>query len=304
MALILHDATTDVRRVPVRPLKLEDANAMIMPPTNLYTPEAPHTATILSVRQISHQIYEIVFDHRGFMMYLEGQAFGVMVPPNPNNPFEPERVSRRRIIFAASSRYGEYFNGRSATICVSNNNDDETIRYLCNAKSGCHLQLVGPTLTETLLGDSSPAAATHIFVAKSGAAIAPFRAHLHRFFREDIPEFKFSGDAWLFYGARNNLHCRLYDDEFMQYEEDNPQNFHYNFFIDILDRDAGGLGKMVFDMLVDNEAYIYLVGSQEMVDQVEVVFRGFAGSTNGQNNWTEIKDELVSKYQWRVEIYD
>ncbi|XP_062102012.1 ferredoxin--NADP reductase, root isozyme, chloroplastic-like isoform X3 [Humulus lupulus] len=268
MALILHDATTDVRRVPVRPLKLEDANAMIMPPTNLYTPEAPHTATILS---------------------------------NPNNPFEPERVSRRRIIFAASSRYGEYFNGRSATICVSNEDDDETIKYLCDAKSGYHLQLVGPTLTETLLGDSSPAAATHIFVAKSGAAIAPFRAHLHRFFKEDIPTFKFSGDAWLFYGARNNLHCRLYDDEFMQYEEDNPQNFHYNFFIDILDRD---LGKMVFDMLVDNEAYIYLVGSQEMVDQVEVVFRGFAGSTNGQNNWTEIKDELVSKNQWRVEIYD
>ncbi|XP_062076438.1 ferredoxin--NADP reductase, root isozyme, chloroplastic-like [Humulus lupulus] len=289
--------TADVRKVPVGPLKLEDA---IRPPTNLYTTKAPHTATILSVRQISSpscadKIYEIIFDHRGFMSYKEGQAFGVMVP-NADNPFVPGCAEGLRTIFSASSRYGDYFNGRTTTILVKLNKYDETLRNLCNARRGYHLQLTGPSLEATLLGDYSPTA-THIFVAQSGASIGPFRAHIRRFFKEVIPTFKFSGQVWLFYGRKDQPQpdCRIYNDEFEQYQEDYPRNFHYYFYNDILSQNLAGT---VINLLTKNGAYIYLVGPHGMVDNADTTF------TNIDPHWPIQKPILVEKNQWRVQDDD
>ena len=69
------------KKVPVTPY-LENETR---PPTNLYTAEAPHTATFLSVDKIScpeasGETYNIVFDHGGFLPHWEGQVFGIMPP--------------------------------------------------------------------------------------------------------------------------------------------------------------------------------------------------------------------------------
>lgn len=47
----------------------------------------------------------------------------------------------------------------------------------------------------------------------TGTGIAPYRAYLRRMFMEDVPDYKFTGLAWLFMGVANS-DAKLYDDEF------------------------------------------------------------------------------------------
>jgi len=55
--------------------------------------------------------------------------------------------------------------------------------------------------------------AVHIMVA-TGTGIAPYRAYLRRMFTEDVPDYKFTGLAWLFMGVANS-DAKLYDNEFL-----------------------------------------------------------------------------------------
>lgn len=54
------------------------------------------------------------------------------------------------------------------------------------------------------------------------AGIAPYRAYLRRMFAEDVPDYKFSGLAWLFMGVANS-DATLYDDEFQEYLKTYPK---------------------------------------------------------------------------------
>lgn len=56
--------------------------------------------------------------------------------------------------------------------------------------------------------------AVFIMVA-TGTGIAPYRAFLRRMFVEDVPNYRFSGLAWLFMGVANS-DAKLYDDEFQE----------------------------------------------------------------------------------------
>ena len=70
----------------------------------------------------------------------------------------------------------------------------------------------GPTGKVLLLPQDSNA--VHIMVA-TGTGIAPYRAYLRRMFMEDVPNYKFTGLAWLFMGVANS-DATLYDDEFQE----------------------------------------------------------------------------------------
>ncbi|KAL5554577.1 hypothetical protein UlMin_041978 [Ulmus minor] len=170
------------RRSPVSPFELEEA---LRPPTNLFTVEAPHTVTVVEVAKITgpnapEETYHVVVDHRGFLPHWEGQVFGVMPPPE--NPFKPGDATKLSFFSAATSRYGEFFNGRTLGLCVLRL-PNTTSEIMCTSKR--------PTREAMLLGDYNPNA-THIFVA-TGTEVAPFRAHIRRFFKDDIPTFKYSG---------------------------------------------------------------------------------------------------------------
>lgn len=295
--------TTNVRRVLVAPLKLEDDRR---PPTNLYTAEAPHTATILSVEKISgpeaaNETYNIVFDHRGFLPHWEGQVFGALPAPS-ENPFEPGDATRLSYFSGASSRYGDYFNGETATLCVRLV-PDTTSELLCNSKPGDKFQFTGPVREAMLLGDFSPNA-THIFVA-TGTGVAPFRAHLRRFFKEEIPTFRFSGLAWLFHGVVNS-DSQLYGEEFEQYLKDNPENFRYDVAFSRVKQkkyvqDAvADKADEVFDLLL-NGAYIYLAGLEDMVSPIEEALKKVAEKK--QLDWEAVLAALKANNQWRVEVY-
>ena len=70
----------------------------------------------------------------------------------------------------------------------------------------------GPT-GKILLMPEDPNA-VFIMVA-TGTGIAPYRAFLRRMFVEDVPNYRFSGLAWLFMGVANS-DAKLYDDEFQE----------------------------------------------------------------------------------------
>jgi ferredoxin--NADP+ reductase len=77
----------------------------------------------------------------------------------------------------------------------------------------------GPTGKILLLAEEENA--VHIMVA-TGTGIAPYRGYLRRMFMEDVPNFKFTGLAWLFMGVANS-DAKLYDDEFQAILQNNPK---------------------------------------------------------------------------------
>ncbi|XP_062076416.1 ferredoxin--NADP reductase, embryo isozyme, chloroplastic-like [Humulus lupulus] len=288
-------------KFPVTPLVLEHA---LRPPTNLYTADAPHTAPVLSVEKItgenaSTEIYHIVFDHGRFLPHWEGQVFGVM--PALKNPFDIGNSSNIRYFSAASSRYGDTFNGITASLCVSLV-VGSTSEVLCKSKPGDKFQFTGPSGEAMLLGDRNNPKATHIFIATT-TGIAPFRAHLRRFFNEDIPTYKFSGYAWLFYGVSNNDSV-LYRDEFEQYEKNYPENFRYDIALtsgeEYVQDIVAEYASEVFELLMKG-AYIYLSGTKKMVTPIETALNNTA-SSNGKD-WDEILAMLKMNNQWRVSVY-
>ena len=71
--------------------------------------------------------------------------------------------------------------------------------------------------------------AVHIMVA-TGTGIAPYRAYLRRMFMEDIPDYKFTGLAWLFMGVANS-DAKLYDDEFQAIAKKYPKQVRFKHFL-------------------------------------------------------------------------
>ena len=66
----------------------------------------------------------------------------------------------------------------------------------------------------------------HIMVA-TGTGIAPYRAYLRRMFMEDVPNYKFTGLAWLFMGVANS-DATLYDDEFQEILKKYPKQVRHS----------------------------------------------------------------------------
>ena len=61
-----------------------------------------------------------------------------------DNPFEPKKGLEPTYFSAASSRYGDYYNGKTATLCVRR--APGTAEFLCNANPGDKLQVTGKSL--------------------------------------------------------------------------------------------------------------------------------------------------------------
>ncbi|RWW87312.1 hypothetical protein BHE74_00003874 [Ensete ventricosum] len=105
-------------KIPVQPLELENAKET---PLNLYKPKEPYTATIVSVERLvgpnaPGETCHIVIDHGGNVRYWEGQSYGVIPPgENPKKPGSPHNV---RLYSIASTRYGDSFDGKTASLCV------------------------------------------------------------------------------------------------------------------------------------------------------------------------------------------
>ncbi|XP_024975575.1 ferredoxin--NADP reductase, root-type isozyme, chloroplastic-like [Cynara cardunculus var. scolymus] len=308
-------------KVLVSPLDLEDAKE---PPLNLHKPKEPYTATIVSVERLvgpkaPGETCHIVIDHGGNVPYWEGQSYGV-VPPgeNPKKPGAPHNV---RLYSIASTRYGDSFDGKTASLCVRRAvyYDPETGKedpskngvcsnFLCDSKPGDKVKITGPAGKIMLLPEDDPSA-THIMIA-TGTGVAPYRGYLRRMFMESVPKYKFNGLAWLFLGVANS-DSLLYDDEFSKYLVDYPDNFRYDRALSREQKNKNG-GKMyvqdkieeysdeIFRML-DGGAHIYFCGLKGMMPGIQETLKRVAVERG--ESWDAKLSQLKRNKQWHVEVY-
>ncbi|KAG6420532.1 hypothetical protein SASPL_117063 [Salvia splendens] len=308
-------------KVAVLPLSLEDAKE---PPMHLFKNKEPYTGTIVSVERLVGQnapgeTCHIVIDHGGKVPYWEGQSYGIIPPgENPKKPGNPHNV---RLYSIASTRYGDSFDGKTASLCVRRAvyYDPETGKedpskngvcsnFLCDSKPGDKVQITGPSGKIMLLPEDNPNA-THIMIA-TGTGVAPYRGYLRRMFMENVPTFKFGGLAWLFLGVANT-DSLLYDDEFSKYLEDYPDNFRFDRALSREQKNRNG-GKMyvqdkieeysdeVFKLL-DNGAHIYFCGLKGMMPGIQETLKKVAEQRG--ENWEEKLSQLKKNKQWHVEVY-
>ncbi|KAI6703349.1 hypothetical protein NL676_012485 [Syzygium grande] len=309
-------------KVAVSPLQLEDAKE---PPLNTFKPKGPYTATILSVERLvgpksPGEVCHVVIDHGSNVPYWEGQSYGVIPPgENPKKPGSPHNA----FVFysIASTRYGDSFDGRTASLCVRRAlyYDPETGKedpsksgvcsnFLCNSKPGDKVQITGPSGKIMLLPEDDPNA-THIMIA-TGTGIAPFRAYLRRMFMESVPTYKFGGLAWLFLGVANS-DSLLYDDEFSKYLRDYPDNFRYDTALSREQKNKKG-GKMYVQdkieeysdeifKLLDGGAHIYFCGLKGMMPGIQETLKRVAEERG--MSWEEKLSQLKKNKQWHVEVY-
>ncbi|XP_047969408.1 ferredoxin--NADP reductase, root-type isozyme, chloroplastic-like [Salvia hispanica] len=308
-------------KVAVSPHSLEDAKE---PPMHLFKNKEPYTGTIVSVeRLVGHnapgETCHIVIDHGGKVPYWEGQSYGIIPPgENPKKPGNPHNV---RLYSIASTRYGDSFDGKTASLCVrravyfdpETGKEDPTkngvcSNFLCDSKPGDKVQITGPSGKIMLLPEDDPNA-THIMIA-TGTGVAPYRGYLRRMFMEEVPTFKFGGLAWLFLGVANT-DSLLYDDEFSKYLKDYPDNFRFDRALSREQKNRNG-GKMyvqdkieeysdeVFKLL-DNGAHIYFCGLKGMMPGIQETLKKVAEQRG--ESWEEKLSQLKKNKQWHVEVY-
>ncbi|MCO5550331.1 hypothetical protein L7F22_003815 [Adiantum nelumboides] len=302
------------------PVELEVASE---PPINLFKPKEPYLAKIVSVERIvgskaPGETCHIVIDHGGNVPYWEGQSYGVIAPgENPKKPGQPNAV---RLYSIASTRYGDNFDGKTASLCVRRALyvDPETGKedpakkgvcsnFLCDAKPGDDVQISGPSGKVLLLPEDPKA--THIMVA-TGTGIAPYRAYLRRMFMEDVPNYKFAGLSWLFLGVANT-DSLLYHDEFSGYLKKFPDHFRYDIALSREQKSRSG-GKMyvqdkmeeygneVFELL-DKGAHIYFCGLKGMMPGIQETIKKIAEERGLK--WEDKLASLKKNKQWHVEVY-
>lgn len=294
------------------------------PPMHLFKNKEPFIGTVKSVERIvgpsaTGETCHIVIEHGGDMPYWEGQSYGIIPPgENPKKPGQPNTV---RLYSIASSRYGDEFDGKTASLCVRRavywdpelKAEDPAKKgicsnFLCDCKPGDKVQVTGPSGKVMLLPEQDPNA-THIMVA-TGTGIAPYRGFLRRMFMEDVPTFKFGGLAWLFLGVANS-DSLLYHDEFTKFQSQFPDNFRYDIALSREQQNASG-GKMyvqdkieeyseeLFEML-DKGAHIYFCGLRGMMPGIQDTLKRVAEARG--ESWEEKLAALKKNKQWHVEVY-
>ncbi|XP_037477101.1 ferredoxin--NADP reductase, embryo isozyme, chloroplastic-like [Triticum dicoccoides] len=300
-------------KVAIKPLELENTKE---PPLNLYKPKGPYTASIVSVERIvgpkaPGETCHIVIDHGGNpFVHFQGE--------NPKKPGAPNTV---RLYSIASTRYGDSFDGRTASLCVRRAvyYDPETGKedpskkgicsnFLCDSKPGDKIQITGPSGKIMLLPEDDPNA-THIMIG-TGTGVAPFRGYLRRMFMEDVPSFKFGGLAWLFLGVANT-DSLLYDEEFTNYLQQYPENFRYDKALSREQKNKSG-GKMYVQdrieeysdeifKLLDDGAHIYFCGLKGMMLGIQDTLKRVAEQRG--ESWDQKLSQLKKNKQWHVEVY-
>jgi ferredoxin--NADP+ reductase len=318
-------ATTKISKTPVKTPSLEDFNNTSNLPLNTFGPKAPFKATVKSVKRIvgdnaPGEVCDIIIETKGDIPFVEGQSYGVIPPGTKINSRGKEVPHGTRLYSIASSRYGDEFDGLTTTLCVRRAlyYDPETGKedpakkgicsnFLCDAKPGDEVIMTGPTGKVLLLPDDPNSV---IIMVATGTGIAPFRSFWRRMFFEDVPNYKFTGLAWLFMGVAVS-DAKLYDDELSQMLATNADQFRVDYAISREMKNQKG-GKMyiqdkmeeyadeIFD-LMNNGAHMYFCGLKGMMPGIQDMLTRVA--TEKGLNPEEFFEGLKHKNQWHVEVY-
>jgi benzoyl-CoA 2,3-dioxygenase component A len=279
------------------------------PYVNLYTPQAPVTATVsgnfkLTEEGASSDIRHIVLDFGGnHFPVLEGQSIGV-IAPGVDGAGRPHHM---RLYSVASPRDGERprYNNLSLTVKrVTQDHAGAPVRgvcsnYLCDLQKGDAVQVVGP-YGESFLMPNHPGAS--LMMICTGTGSAPMRAMTERRRRNRKPD---DGALLLFFGARAPGELPYFG----------PLTKLPADFIDInlaFSRVPGqprcyvqdlirARAEKVAAMLADDECYIYVCGLKGMEEGVLGAFRDVLGE-RGQD-WDAWWSRSLERARIHIETY-
>lgn len=313
-------ATATLTRSPV-PLALEQGEM----PLNTYSNKSPFVGKIRSVERCvgakaTGDTFHIIIDTNGDIPFWEGQSYGVIPPGTKVNSKGKEVPHGVRLYSIASSRYGDLFDGKTASLCVRRAvyNDPETGKedpakegicsgFLSRAAPGTEIMMTGPTGKVLLLPPNKDAA---LICVATGTGIAPFRSFWRRCFYEDVPGYKFTGLFWLFMGVANS-DSKLYDDEISAILATHPDQFRCDYALSREQNNVRG-GKMYIQDKVEEYAdevfgllnsggHIYFCGLKGMMPGIQEMLERVAKSKGlVYEEWIE---GLKHNNQWHVEVY-
>ena len=292
-------------------------------PVNLYKPKAPFLGTVTENYSLLKEgaigrVQHITFDLSGgdpHLEYVEGQSIGI-VPAGEDAKGKPHKL---RLYSIASTRHGDNLEGNTVSLCVRHlqyEKDGETINgvcstYLCDVEPGTKVKITGPVGKEMLLPEDEEA---NVIMLATGTGIAPMRTYLRRMFEpKERAEngWNFRGKAWLFMGAPKTANL-LYDEDFLHYEKEYPDNFRYTKAISREQQNPKG-GRMyiqdrvsehaeeIFAMIEDSKTHVYMCGLRGMEPGIDEAMSA-AAEAKGLD-WSELRPKLKKAHRWHVETY-
>lgn len=318
---VLVSIMLQIKRADV-PLELEEIGL----PMNTYGPKNPFTGKIVSVERIvgpkaTGETCHIIIQTDKKIPFVEGQSYGVIPPGTKINSKGKEVPHGTRLYSIASTRYGDNFDGMTASLCVRRATywcpelqaEDPAKKgicsnFLCDATPGTEITMTGPTGKVLLLPENPN---TPVIMVATGTGIAPFRTFWRRMFLENVPNYKFTGLAWLFMGVANS-DAKLYDDELQAIAAAYPDQFRVDYALSREQNNRRG-GKMyiqdkveeyadeVFDLLKNNGAVMYFCGLKGMMPGILEMLERVA--TEKGLVWSEFYEGLKHNNQIRVEVY-
>ena len=293
-------------------------------PVNIYKPKTPFMGTVTENYSLLKdgaigRVQHITFDLAGGdpqLKYVEGQSIGI-IPEGEDANGKPHKL---RLYSIASTRHGDNLEGNTVSLCVRQleykNDAGEQIygvcsTYLCDIEPGTKVKITGPVGKEMLLPDDEDA---NIIMLATGTGIAPMRTYLRRMFEpreQEANGWKFRGKAWLFMGAPKTANL-LYDEDFLHYEKEYPDNFRYTKAISREQQNAKG-GRMyiqdrvlehaeeIFAMIEDPKTHVYMCGLRGMEPGIDEAMTAAAAAKG--LDWAELRPQLKKADRWHVETY-
>ena len=293
-------------------------------PVNTYKPKTPFMGTVTENYSLLKdgaigRVQHITFDLAGGdpqLKYIEGQSIGI-IPEGEDAKGKPHKL---RLYSIASTRHGDNLEGNTVSLCVRQleykNDAGEQIygvcsTYLCDIEPGTKVKITGPVGKEMLLPDDEEA---NVIMLATGTGIAPMRTYLRRMFEpreQDTNGWKFRGKAWLFMGAPKTANL-LYDEDFLHYEKEYPDNFRYTKAISREEQNAKG-GRMyiqdrvlehaeeIFAMIEDPKTHVYMCGLRGMEPGIDEAMTAAAAAKG--IDWSELRPQLKKADRWHVETY-
>jgi ferredoxin--NADP+ reductase len=289
-------------------------------PVNIYRPNNPYMGKCLSNHELVREggegtVRHLTFDiSSGDLRYLEGQSIGI-IPAGADDKGKPHKL---RLYSIASTRHGDHVDDKTVSLCVrqleyKHPESGEKVfgvcsTYLCNLNVGDEVKITGPVGKEMLLPDDPEAT---IIMMATGTGIAPFRAYLWRMFKENNPEYKFRGLAWLFFGVAYTPNV-LYKEELEGLQQQYPDNFRLTNAISREQKNADG-GKMYIQNRIQENAdelwqlvqkpntHVYICGLKGMEGGIDEGMSAAAAKFGA--NWADFQKQMKKEERWHVETY-
>ncbi|MEB3253134.1 MAG: FAD-binding oxidoreductase [Synechococcus sp.] len=293
-------------------------------PVNTYKPKTPFLGTVTENYSLLKdgaigRVQHITFDLSGGdpqLEYVEGQSIGI-IPEGEDANGKPHKL---RLYSIASTRHGDNYQDNTVSLCVRQleykNEAGEQIygvcsTYLCDIEPGSKVKITGPVGKEMLLPEDEDA---NVIMLATGTGIAPMRTYIRRMFEgreRDANGWNFRGKAWLFMGAPKTANL-LYDEDFLHYEKEYPDNFRYTKAISREQQNTKG-GRMyiqdrvlehadeIFALIEDPKTHVYMCGLRGMEPGIDEAMTA-AASAKGID-WSELRPQLKKAHRWHVETY-